>query len=167
MERIKNIAKNGFYEVVFLLKGVNQMHQEDKLSKELKYVIDEYKETIYEVSLAECDNDISKAINLQEKYINNMYESIEGTVEYYIIPKIENGEIIINRKNYEDTEMGKEERVEVEKNDFYHLTLDEGINLLTENEFEDLIKSIENEMIEMKLDLEEIAEKQKSPEIEI
>ena len=166
MERIKNIAKNGFYEVVFLLKGVNQMHQEDKSSKELKYVIDEYKETIYEVSLAECDNDISKAFNLQEKYINNMYESIEGTVEYYIIPKIENGEIIINKKNYENTEMGKEERVEVEKNDFYYLTLYEGVNLLTENEFEDLIKSIENEMIEMKLDLEEIAEK-KEPELEI
>ena len=95
-----------------------------------------------------------------------MYESIEGTVEYYIIPKIENGEIIINKKNYEDTEMGKEERIEVEKNDFYYLTLYEGVNLLTENEFEDLIKSIENEMIEMKLDLEEIAEK-KEPELEI
>lgn len=142
------------------------MNNKDELQKELKYVIDEYKDTIHDVSLAECDNDDSKAINLQEKYINNMYESIEGTVEYYIIPKIENGEIIINRKNYEDTEMGKEERIEVEKNDFYHLTLDEGVNLLTENEFEDLIKSIENEMIEMKLDLEEVAEK-KEPEMEI
>lgn len=142
------------------------MHQEDKSSKELKYVIDEYRDIINDVSLAECDGDITKALNLQEKYINNMYESIEGTVEYYIIPKIENGEIIINKKNYEDTEMGKEERIEVEKNDFYHLTLDEGVNLLTENEFENLIKSIENEMIEMKLDLEEVAEK-KEPELEI
>lgn len=142
------------------------MHQEDKSSKELKYVIDEYRDIINDVSLAECDGDITKALNLQEKYINNMYESIEGTVEYYIIPKIENGEIIINKKNYEDTEMGKEERIEVEKNDFYHLTLDEGVNLLTENEFEDLIKSIENEMIEMKLDLEEEVEK-KEPKMEI
>ena len=142
------------------------MNNKNELQKELKYVIDEYRDTIHDVSLVECNNDVSKAINLQEKYINNMYESIEGTVEYYIIPKIENGEIIINKKNYEDTEMGKEERVEVEKNDFYHLTLDEGVNLLTENEFEDLIKSIENEMIEMKLDLEEVVEK-KEPELEI
>lgn len=142
------------------------MNNKDELQKELKYVIDEYKDTIYDVSLAECDGNISKALNLQEKYINSMYESIEGTVEYYIIPKIENGEIIINKKNYEDTEMGKEERIEVEKNDFYYLTLYEGVNLLTENEFEDLIKSIENEMIEMKLDLEEVIEK-KEPEIEI
>ena len=135
------------------------MNNKKELQKELKYVIDEYRDTINDVSLAKCDGDISKAINLREKYINNMYESIEGTVEYYIIPKIENGEIIINRKNYEDTEMGKEEKIEVEKNDFYHLTLYEGVNLLTENEFEDLIKSIENEMIEMKLNLEEEVEK--------
>lgn len=142
------------------------MKNKKELQKELKYVIDEYRDIINDVSLTECDGNISKAINLREKYINNMYESIEGTVEYYIIPKIENGEIIINKKNYEDTEMGKEERIEVEKNDFYHLTLDEGVNLLTENEFEDLIKSIENEMIEMKLDLEEEVEK-KEPEMEI
>ena len=141
------------------------MNNKKELQKELKYVIDEYRNTINDVSLAEYDGDISKAINLREKYINNMYESIEGTVEYYIIPKIENGEIIINKKNYEDTEMGKEERIEVEKNDFYHLTLDEGVNLLTKNEFEDLIKSIENEMIEMKLDLEEVEKKE--PEMKI
>ena len=62
--------------------------------------------------------------------------------------------------------MGKEERIETEKSDFYDLTLDEQISFLTENEFEDLIKSIENEMIEMKLDLEEVAEK-KEPELDI
>lgn len=142
------------------------MNNKKELQKELKYVIDEYRDTIHDVSLAECDGNISKAFNLQEKYINNMYESIDGTVEYYIILKIENREIIINKKNYENTEMGKEERIETEKSDFYDLTLDEQISFLTENEFEDLIKSIENEMIEMKLDLEEVAEK-KEPELDI
>ena len=100
-------------------------------------------------------------VNLQEQYTEEMYEFIERSFDYYIIPKIENGEIIINKENYEDAELEQEERIEIEKSDYIDLTFEEAINFLTENEFKDLIKNLKSEMIGMKLYLKEKNKKEK------
>ena len=132
-----------------------------ELYKELEDVIDEYKDIIYDVSSVDCDGSLSEMVNLQERYTEEMYEFIERSFDYYIIPKIENGEIIINKENYEDTELEQEERIEIEKSDYINLTFEEVINFLTENEFKDLIKNLKSEMIGMKLYLKEKNKKEK------
>lgn len=83
--------------------------------KELENVIDEYKDIIYDVSSIDCDGSLSEMVNLQEQYTEEMYKFIERSLDYYIIPKIENEKIIINKENYEDAELEQEERIEIEK----------------------------------------------------
>ena len=138
----------------------------NKLYKELECVIDEYKDIIYDLSCEGCGGNLGTLITSQEEATKEMYESIDRGFDDYIIPKIENGEIIINKKNYEDTEMGKEERIDAEKSDYLDLSSKESIKFLTEDEFKNLIEGLKTEIIEDKETLEEIKEKQ-NPELEI
>ena len=90
-----------------------------ELYKELEDVIDEYKDIIYDVSSVDCDGSLSEMVNLQERYTEEMYEFIERSFDYYIIPKIEKGKIVINKENYEDTELEQEEMMYLDGGQYF------------------------------------------------
>ena len=106
-----------------------------KIKKELKAVIDNYSNYLYETSLEESSGDIAKAINRQNELRNRLVEETDLFLDSIFKEKIEKK---LEEVEDEDYEILKEKLFD----DYLNLTCDERVDALNDEELKEYINYI-------------------------
>lgn len=106
-----------------------------KIKKELKAVIDNYSNYLYETSLEESSGDVAKAINRQNELRNRFVEETDLFLDSIFKEKIEKK---LEEVEDEDYEILKEKLFD----DYLNLTCDERVDALNDEELKEYINYI-------------------------